>query len=226
MSVTVVIPTVNRVELLTRAINSVINQTYKDFEILVVDNWSTDGTPESVENFMKSDCRIKYYRTPYPTLTPTLSRNLAISKAKYPFIAFLDDDDEWMPKKLQLQLQEMTPDCGLSYTDVVKIRNGKIIGFVIDNQAKVNLNKANHIPLSAVLIRKECFDKHGLFNSALFPAEDWDMWLRIAPYYKFSCVSKLLVKYHKHSRNMSRDWLSMWRACRRVRREHKIRTKS
>ncbi len=100
--VSVIIPTHNRANMVSRAIESVLNQTYKNLELIIVDDCSEDNTGEVVRKYKDLDNRVSYWRNE-PNIGPGASRNLGVSKAKGQLVAFLDDDDEWLPFKLELQ---------------------------------------------------------------------------------------------------------------------------
>lgn len=102
--VTVIMPTHNRADLLPRAVRSILAQTHRNFELIIVDDKSPDNTPEVVKGLMSEDDRIRYIRND-ENIDAAESRNVAIKTAKGEFVAFLDDDDEWMPQKLELQLK-------------------------------------------------------------------------------------------------------------------------
>ena len=112
--VSVVIPTHNRADLLPRAIDSVLNQTYSNFEIIVVSDGSTDNTEEVVKSYSDKDSRIRFIGYS-PARGGNIARNTGIEAAKGEYVAFLDDDDEWMPEKLkkQIKVMESNPDIGL-----------------------------------------------------------------------------------------------------------------
>src|SRR5699024_6438099 len=102
--ISVVIPTHNRANLIERAVNSVLEQTYPNFEINVISDGSSDNTGIVMEHLMKKDSRINYFS--YSTAKgANYARNLGVDQSRYDFIAFLDDDDEWLPNKLEKQLQ-------------------------------------------------------------------------------------------------------------------------
>ena len=117
IKISVIIPTHNRVDLLGRAIRSVQNQTYKNIEIIIVSDGSTDGTDEFVNKLKYTDNRIQFYEYK-PSKGSNVARNLGIEKSKGEYIAFLDDDDEWLPTKLEKQLEVFQKDyrIGLVYT--------------------------------------------------------------------------------------------------------------
>lgn len=198
-TVSVIIPTYNREHLIGRAIQSVLNQTYQDFEIIVVDDASTDNTQEVVKSF--NDLRIRYIRHE-KNRGGSAARNTGIRAARGEYIAFLDSDDEWLPEKLaeQIRVFHQDPECGVVYTDILVVypdgcelqrRAPKIKGSMFHKLLEANVVGTT----SSVLVRRDCFDKVGLFNEELASCQDWDMWIRLARLFVFRKVNIPLVKY-------------------------------
>jgi len=209
--VSVIIPTYNRAHLISIAIKSVLNQTYQDFEIIVVDDGSIDNTEEIVKDF--TDFRIHYICHKY-NQGVSATRNTGIRASRGEYIALLDSDDEWLPEKLSKQikvLQYESPEVGAVYSNLCYIdENGK------NTNKLLNPKKGGYIyedllgrncvgPPSTLLIRKECFNRVGLFDNLLNAQEDWDMWIRIAKYYRFVFIKIPLIKYRKHSSQISKN---------------------
>lgn len=207
-TVSVVIPTYNRAELLKRAINSVLRQTFEDFELIVVDDASSDNTPEVVESI--KDGRIQYVRLEKNSGGP-VARNTGIKKARGRFIALLDDDDEWLPNRLELQIEKfesLEKDVGVVYGGFYYVSQdtGEIIGKRLPRyrgDVYTHLLKENFIGSPTLLIQRECFKKAGLFDPELKSSQDWDMWLRIARYYKFDYVPAVVAKYYVHGHQIT-----------------------
>ncbi|CAB50071.1 glycosyltransferase family 2 protein [Pyrococcus abyssi] len=205
--VSVIIPTYNRANLLRRAIASVLNQKFKDFELIVVDDASTDNTPEVVESI--EDGRIRYIRLKKNSGGP-IARNIGIKKAKGRFIALLDDDDEWLPHRLEVQVRKfenLGKEFGVVYGGFYYVsQDGRILGKRLPKHRGdiySHLLKENFIGSPTLLIRRECFKKAGLFDPRLSSSQDWDMWLRIARYYKFDYVDEIIAKYYVHGKQIS-----------------------
>ena len=207
-TVSVVIPTHNRAELLKRAINSVLRQTFEDFELIVVDDASSDNTPEVVESI--NDSRIRYVRLKKNSGGP-VARNTGIKKARGEFIALLDDDDEWLPNRLELQIEKfegLEKDVGVVYGGFYYVSQdtGEILGKRIPRyrgNVYAHFLKENFVGSPTLLIRRECFKKAGLFDPKLKSSQDWDMWLRIAKYYKFDYVPAVVAKYYVHGHQIT-----------------------
>lgn len=212
-TVSVIIPTYNRANLIGKAIKSVLNQTYQDFEIIVIDDGSTDNTEDVIRSF--PDKRVKYIKK-YKNKGISVARNIGIKVARGKYIALLDSDDEWLPEKLDKQiniLKSESPEVGVVYSNALYIdENGKNINRKLRNSKKVEgyiyedlLGKYCVGPPSTFLIKKECFNRVGLFDDLLSGQEDWDMWIRIAKYYRFALIKIPLVKYGLHPNQISKN---------------------
>lgn len=208
-SVSIVIPTYNRSRLLARAVKSVLNQTYQDFELIIVDDASTDNTEEVVNSF--NDKRIRYLRHE-KNKGEAAARNTGIKAAKYDYIAQQDSDDEWLPEKLAKQVrafENCPPQIGVVYTGFWKEENGQrtYIPFEWIDKKEGDIHqqllKGNFIGSPAVLVKKECFDNVGLFDERLHNLVDWEMWLRISKHYHFRCVDEPLAVAHYDADNIS-----------------------
>ena len=211
--ISVVIPTFNRINTLQRALDSVINQTYKPAEIIVVDNGSSDGT-------------LKFLREQYPKITiltenkigVSSARNKGIKKSINQWIALLDSDDAWHPRKLEIQtsmLDSALKEYNLIHTDEVWFRNNKHI-----NQMKKHKKQGGYIferclslcciSPSSVLFKKNVLDKVGLFDESLPVCEDYDMWLKICSSEEvLFAQDKLTYKYGGHKDQLSKSYWGM-----------------
>jgi glycosyltransferase involved in cell wall biosynthesis len=201
--VSVIVPTHNRVHLIERAVRSALNQTLSDLEVLVIDDASTDGTGEVIRGI--GDPRVKYLRHD-TNRGVSAARNTALGIAAGRFIAFLDDDDEWLPEKLRLQLDglekagtgvglittgyQMRNAADGTTTDVIPRERGRLFESM--------LRRGFFSHTSTVLAKAECFEKIGLFDVGFRYGEDFDMWLRIAREYEVECVSTSLVRVQRH----------------------------
>ena len=209
-TVSVIIPTYNQAKFIDKAIESVLQQTYQDFEIIIINDGSKDNTEEIVKNY--SDFRIRYI-CHKKNLGLSEARNTGIRASRGKYIALLDSDDEFLPEKLDMQvelLRNEPSDVGVVCAWSFNIdKNGHYIskrylprkgGYIFED-----LLSANYMSVPALLIRRECFEKVGLFDSSLNGQEDWDMWIRIAKYYKFSLIKTLLAKRRIHPNRISYD---------------------
>lgn len=203
--VSVVIPTYNRANLLVSAVSSVLDQSYSDSEIVIVDDGSNDDTEERIKALGES--RIKYFRNSVNKGVSAV-RNIGITNSAGEYIAFLDDDDEWLPSKLEKQvdiLDGLSTETGLVYTGVlsVDLDTGRLIETVVPrHRGKVldDLVFSNFIPTSSVLVRKECFTTIGLFDESLAYGEDFDLWIRISSKYSVDYIEEPLVIHKDHPR--------------------------
>jgi len=208
--VSVVILTFNRAKFLAQAIRSVLDQTYQDFEIIVVDDCSTDGTKQTVRNFF--DKRIKYLRHEF-NKGEGAGRNDGIRIATGEYIAFLDDDDEWLPEKLRLQvecLDQASVEVGAVHcgrTDIDS-KSGAVLG-ARGNEERGEiywqLLKGNFLTVSTMMLRAKCFELVGDFDESISFGLDYDMWIRVSQQFRFECINQPLVKYAIHEGTLSNN---------------------
>lgn len=209
--VSVIIPTYNRANYVVEAIESVFNQTYRNMETIVIDDGSTDDTQEKISQLRD---RIKYIYQ--DNRGPAIARNWGIRASQGEFIAFLDSDDVWLAEKLELQigLLESRREVGLVYSDA--FRSYGNTGIIEKDTEFVRLKpyagwtfghlfRDNFIHTSTVVVRKRCLEEVGVFDEGgnFVPAEDYDLWLRIAARYQIDYINKPLIKYRDHSTNIS-----------------------
>ena len=216
--VSVIIPTYNRSTEVLRAINSVLNQTYKDFELIVVDDGSTDETELLLAEFVKLGL-LKYYKNSNQGVSA--ARNFGVSTTLSSWLAFLDSDDEWLPNKLQLQVDYIRSNssCNIVYTQEIWIRNGvrvnqriihqKYGGWIFDQCIQQCL-----IAPSSVMLRATLFHEMGGFDQNFQVCEDYDLWLKISSLYEVGLVSEAgIIKYGGHDDQLSTKFVAMdfWR---------------
>lgn len=211
--VSVILPTYNRAHCIERAVNSVLCQTYPQWELLVVDDGSTDNTQEIIAAYAASDERVRYYRQ-MPNRGVSAARNEGIRQARYDYIAFQDSDDVWHADKLEKQMRifEENPDAGLVYCAMQGTRQDKsavlIPDHTIDRQFLHGnlyrlLLQGNVIGAPAVVMRKECVEQCGGFDEALSCLEDWELFLRIAKVYEIGYADEALVDADFHEGGVS-----------------------
>ena len=209
--VSIIIPTYNRANVLPASIQSVLQQTDADFELLVIDDGSDDNTDTVVESM--NDARIRYLKMP-ANKGVAAARNEGIRQAKYDYIAFQDSDDYWMPDKLEKQMTFMTqnPETGLLYCPYVcQKADGTTIlvpGSNIPLSEKQGhiypyMLQRNTIGTPCVLFRRKCLENAGLFNESLTCLEDWDFFLRIARDHETAFQEEPLVRV-----NLRKDGVS------------------
>lgn len=205
--VSIIIPTYNRSSFLRRAITSILNQTFDDFELIIVDDCSIDDTEQVVADM--NDGRIRYMKLE-SNIGAAAARNIGIKSARGRYISFLDSDDEYVHNKLEIQVRELdksSADVGVIYCGYSIHYEPDIIHGVVSPIYKGNLFdillKRNCIGSPTPLIKKECFDACGLFDEYLPSCQDWDMWLRISTKYDFDFVNEPLAKAHNHGNQIS-----------------------
>lgn len=207
--VSVIIPTFNREKFVCRAIDSVLVQDYKGFELIVIDDGSVDNTPSLLARYGD---RVKILTQ--KNLGVSAARNSGIKKASGEFIAFLDSDDTWLPSKLSTQVKFFNENPGVSIcqTEEIWIRNNvrvnprlvhkKHSGWIFNFCLKLCI-----VSPSAVMLKKQVFDSVGLFDESLPACEDYDFWLRVALKFEIHTLDeKLIVKHGGHLDQLSRQW--------------------
>lgn len=206
--VTVVIPTRNRVVFLQRAINSVLAQTVKNVEIVVVDDYSSDDIKGVIDSF--GDHRIRLIRHD-ECKGGSASRNTGIAHSQAEFVAFLDDDDEWCHHKLESQLAVMRrhQELAMVYTGFLIVNQSTgVIEQIRRPQRQRDLSKCllrdNVIgTTSTVMVRKVCLAGDIKFDENLKSCQDWDFYLRMASDYQIDCISRPLVRHYKHDERIT-----------------------
>ncbi|MCK4907732.1 MAG: glycosyltransferase family 2 protein [Spirochaetes bacterium] len=212
----VIIPVYNRTSVLKRAVESVIAQTFRDYEIIIVNDGSTDKTDEVINSLKSSYKQISAIHLDN-NHGVSYARNRGIEKSAGTFISILDSDDEWHKNKLEKQASfiKENRDCLICHTDEIWIRNG----------VRVNPKKKHKkpdkdiffdcLPLcpvspSSTVIKKDIFYKEGFFDEDLPACEDYDLWLRLSAKYKFSLIDEpLLTKYGGHEDQLSAKYWGM-----------------
>lgn len=210
--ISVIIPTYNREHVITRAIDSVLAQSYPAKEIIVVDDGSDDRTATLINDNYPQVVYLKQENRGV-----SAARNSGIKAARSEWLALLDSDDEWLPDKLQKQISVLTeqPEYRISHSNEIWIRNGIRV-----NQMKKHQKYGGHIfqhclPLcamspSSVVIHHSVFEEVGPFDESLPVCEDYDMWLRMAALYPVLYLDEpLLVKYGGHADQLSRQYWGM-----------------
>ena len=208
MKVSVIIPTFNRLSLISRAIDSVLKQTFKPFEIIVVDDGSSDNTSTFIKNNYKSVKLIKQ-----KNLGVSKARNVGIKNSSGDWIALLDSDDEWKKNKLEVQIKSLTEYdyYSVCHTNEIWIRNGTRV-----NQKKRHQKYGGNIfdkcldicriSPSSIIFQKNIINEVGWFDENLSICEDYDLWLRITANFKILFIDKpLIIKYGGHSDQLSKS---------------------
>jgi glycosyltransferase involved in cell wall biosynthesis len=215
--VSIVIPTYNSEAYIRTALDSVLEQTYTDYEVIVVDDGSTDGTKTVA---LALDGPIRYIHQ--SNSGPAAARNTGVSAAAGELICFLDADDSWTPDKLRTQVEFMVrnPCIGLVFSDADEFDergvqcqslfskrqfHSELARVSVVEGAFQKLLEENFIPTSTVMMRRACFDRTGLFDVALKGPEDRDMWSRIAVHFPIACIPTVLGHKRAVMSSVSRD---------------------
>jgi glycosyltransferase involved in cell wall biosynthesis len=213
-TVDVIIPAYNAAKYLSKAIESVIAQTFDDWRIILVDDGSTDETPEIARPFVEQlGAKLKYVRQDNRGLPA--ARNTAIRNSSAEFLALLDADDVWLPCRLfeSLKAFECRPEVGLAYGLVSRIDpNGTIIDTPLTDQkhndrrivSDIYMRRV-HLPCPTITFRRASVDDVGFFDETMRATEDRDLWLRIALRYAVRFVPKVLAYYRISPNSMSAD---------------------
>lgn len=208
MKVSVVIPTYNSARYVTQAVDSVLNQTYTDFEILVVDDGSTDETAEVMRRY---EPRVRYIRQSNGGVA--LARNRGIEEASGQYIAFLDADDTWFADKLERQVTALENSsnhrvCYTAFTVVDSDLNplGTIRSKRVGSALEDLLLRGNVVgSICTLLCERSLLETSGGFDPRLSQCADWDMWVRLAAETDFLYIDEPTVTYRQHATNMSRN---------------------
>ncbi|HUO76525.1 MAG TPA: glycosyltransferase family 2 protein [Thermodesulfovibrionales bacterium] len=199
-TVSVIIPTFNRSQTIGRAIQSVLAQTFQDFEIIIVDDASTDGTKTIVEGLCGP--LVRYLRHER-NQGAAAARNTGISAAHGIYLAFLDSDDEWLPEKLSIQvtlLDDQSAGLDLSCSSFILVTNEserEYIQTARPDWFKRLLWTCDLGPGSTLVVRRECADRVGFLDEKLSRLEDWDWLLRLSKKHTIAVVEKPLSRIHR-----------------------------
>lgn len=211
MKVSIVLPTYNRAHVIGRAIKSVLDQTFQDFELIVVDDGSTDNTHSVVES--AHDPRVRYVAHE-KNRGLSAGRNTGARAARATYIANQDSDDVWDRDKLKREVAALDAagaHVGVVYSRIEKdFSDGKKEYIPSDERGTSGdiherLLKGNFITMQAALMKKECFEKVGGFDESLQALQDWDFWIRVSAYYEFVYVPEVGVRVAISSDSITRN---------------------
>lgn len=215
--ISVIVPVYNGGETIKETIESVLNQTFSNLELIIIDDGSQDSTLNIISNI--KDSRLKVFS--YQNAGVAISRNRGIQKAGGKFIAFLDADDLWTSDKLEAQLKALqsNPQAAVAYSWVDYINaEGEFLHN--GNHITINGNAYKQMLVENILengsnplVRRDALIKVGDFDQSLTPAEDWDMWLRLAACYDFVTVPYPQILYRTLSSSGSSNVLKMEKVC-------------
>lgn len=212
--VAVIIPAYNAASYLAEAIDSVLAQTYQDWELIVVDDGSSDDTRSIVEKYQPVFAgKVRYIYQDNQGLPG--ARNTGIRSSSSEFIALLDADDTWLPERLQrgVAVMDLQPDVGLVHARIARIdARGNLLDKPVCNPKYLSGHIAHHIytrrahiMCPTVLLRSRCLWEVGEFDRYMRATEDRDLWFRIASRYPFAFIDEILAHYRLSPGSMSRD---------------------
>jgi len=212
--VSVVIPTYNRREFIGETIDSVLVQTYRKIEVIVVDDGSTDGTAEYLKTRYHGESRFRYIWQ--KNSERSIARNTGILQSRGDYVAFLDSDDLWLPRKLEAQMGLMSanPDLVMTVTwfslindkgDTLQTCNFPNVDEVASDRFAVFMVAQNRIGSPTPLIKRKALFDAGLFCPALSLGEDWDLWTRVSCSGKVAVIPEVHALHRVHQGNSERD---------------------
>ena len=225
-NVSVIIPTYNRANLLKETLESVFAQTYTDYEVLVIDDGSTDNTEEVVSALLADNSerqsKVRYIKQPNAGVSA--ARNHGIFEARGEWIAFLDSDDLWFPEKLEKQVAFLAehPSAGAVCNPAYAYQDGQAVkderGIILRHPWYTGPERAtsilpfelfatfDYVWSSSVLVRKTVLYKAGLFEGGLKIGEDYILWVKVARFTEFWLSNEVLGFYRKHKTNATHDY--------------------
>ena len=207
--VSIITPTFNRADFIDQAINSVLAQTYSNFELLIVDDGSTDNTRNLIEPKLE-DSRVHYVYQ--ENQGQSIARNHALARTRGEFVCFLDSDNYWATDKLEKQIEifRAHPDYDVVYGDIIIIdeagrevsrknmqrHSGRIASHMI---------RDNCVSMNTAMVRSQCFDKLGFMSGKRRVADDYDLWLRFSARFRFLYVPEYFAYYRVMEDQISSD---------------------
>ncbi|MFC1675666.1 glycosyltransferase family 2 protein [Planctomycetota bacterium] len=208
--ISVVMPTYNRAHTLSKAIESILGQSFENFELIIVDDGSTDETRDVADNI--SDPRVRFFFLS-ENGGASNARNIGIKNATADYIAFLDSDDQWKPDKLKKQF-DLIKNCdqkvGVVYSGFTRYDGDKVL-YMPDSSVKrksgnifYEILKRNFITFQTLIAKKGCFEKSGLFDESLRCRHDWDLLIRLSRDWDFLCIDEPLVDIYAGSDSISK----------------------
>ena len=214
--VTVVMPVYNGERFVAAAIESVLAQTYQAFELVIVNDGSPDGSAKQIDHFLPHP-KIRYVEQDNQGVAG--ARNAGIAKGAGNLIALIDQDDVWLPEKLKRQTSYLAahPNVGLLHSRVECIDGrGKsrpctnaIWVYPFEGMCASQLLLGNGIAPLTVVFRRACVDDVGVFDPCFAPADDWELWIRIARRYPVGFLDEVTARYRFHDQNISQDQIKM-----------------
>lgn len=226
-AVSVIIPVYNRSHVIERAVQSVLNQTCQDFEVIIIDDASSDNTWKKLDKL--NDKRIRKIRN-RKNRGPAGSRNIGIREARGKYIAFLDSDDEWLPQKIEKQVQVLeatSSEVGVVYSGTWRIMGDEKYYIPSSKIAQKEGNVYSSylsgkylVYTSAAVIKKACFKKVGFLDESFPAVAEWDLWIRISKHYNFKYIPEPLVTSYFTPGSMATHYPINFKATRMILEKH------
>lgn len=206
-TVSVLVPTYNRAPLLGEALRSILQQTFTDFEVVVVDDGSDDATADVLATF--TDPRLRTIKQAHQGISRAMNAGLGAARGK--FVSRLDSDDLWLPDLLAtlLPVLESRPEVGVVYAQADAMEDGRVVAHLQGLPLRYSDDSLRSLVYDdctcniALVARRECFERAGPYDESLMANEDWDMWLRVARDSQFAFVPQVLARIRWHPGNLT-----------------------
>jgi glycosyltransferase involved in cell wall biosynthesis len=218
----VIIPTHNRADLLRKAIQSVLRQTEPNLDVFVIDDGSSSDAAERIVHGCQDD-RLTFIRFD-KSRGAAAARNVGIQRVTASYVAFLDDDDEWLPDKLKVQIavmEESPADVAGVFTARVTVDRATGREWTTRSHGKFDPWAPNTITTSSMLVRRTCLDIVGGFDETLEAIHDFDMWVRLSALFRFTYIDRPLVRYLVHDAGLTSDYTKKARSADRLIEKHR-----
>ena len=210
--VSIVMAAYNPGRFIVPAIESLLNQTYENLEVIIINDGSTDNTAQLVQPYLQDD-RLRYYEQ--ENAGQTIAKNNGIKHATGEFVGFLDADDFFALNKIEMQISafDLDPRIGVVYSNAASVNEHSQVTKFRSNAwtcysgiVTEQLFRRNFIPFSAAIIRKQALDELGAFDESIAMGIDWELWLRLSTKYHFHHIDETLLYYRIWEGQMSHKW--------------------
>ncbi len=205
-------PVCNRIRFLSEAVESILEQTFEDLELIVVDDGSTDGTAELLDNYRQSDSRVLIHRRHHRGLVASLNEGCSLARGRY--VAIMHADDVAFTERLERQVEYLAAHAhlavlgtGHTLIDADGVHQGEASYPTTTDEIARRLVSKNCIAHPTVMFRKATIDRVGTYRAAFFPCEDYDLWLRVSETFPLANLQEALLAYRLHEGNVSTNYL-------------------